>query len=196
MRGGSFNFQLGPAAVHRLGHAAHGLDFFNNLPCRVSHVLSQLFHHVATRPWVNDCANVCFFLNDELRVARDARAELGGQCNRLVKAVGVQTLRAAKHRCHAFDGGAHYVVVRILLGQAPAAGLAVGAQHQTLGTFGVKALHDAAPQQPSCAHLGNFQIEIHADCPEKTQTTRKSIDIQSLANRSLHILFAVGEREG
>ena len=37
-----------------------------------------------------------------------------------VKAVGVQALRTAKHRSHGLDGGAHNVVVGVLLGQAPA----------------------------------------------------------------------------
>ena len=154
--GGGFDLQLGPATVHGLDHAAHGVDFFDDFPGGVRHVLRQLFHHVAASPRVDHAGDVGFFLDDELGVARNARAELGGQRDGLVKAVGVQALRAAKHRRHGLDGGAHHVVVGVLFGQAPAAGLAVGAQHQAFGRFGARGLHDAAPQQARGAHLGNL----------------------------------------
>ena len=42
-------------------------------------------------------------------------------------------LRAAEHRRHRLVGGAHDVVVGVLLLQADARGLAMGAQHQALG---------------------------------------------------------------
>ena len=151
-----FNFQLGPAAINGLDHAAHGVHLFDNFPGRVGHILGQLFHHVATGPGVDHAADVRLFLDDELRAARNTRRELGGQRNGFVKAIGMQALRAAKYGCHGFDGGAHHVVIGVLLGQAPAASLAVGAQHQALGRFGIKALHDAAPEQARGAHLGHF----------------------------------------
>ena len=137
-----------------------------------------------------------FFLQDELRVAGDAGRKLGRQRDGFVKAVGVQALRAAKHRRHAFDGGAHNVVVRVLLGQAPAAGLAMGAQHQAFGVLGVEAFHDAAPQQPRRPHFGDFQIEIHAHRPEKAQARREVVHIQPLGQRGAHVLLAVSQREG
>ena len=40
-----------------------------------------------------------FFLDDELGVARGTGAELGGQRNGLVEAVGVRALRAAEEGC-------------------------------------------------------------------------------------------------
>ena len=154
--GGGFNLELGPAAVHGLDHATHSLHFFDDGPRRVRHVLRQLLHHVAAGPRVNHVGDVGLFLNDELGVAGNACRKLGGQRNGFVKAVGVQALRAAKHRSHGLDGGAHHVVVGVLLRQAPAARLAVGAQHQALRVLRVKALHDAAPQQARRAHLGHF----------------------------------------
>ena len=154
--GGGFNFELGPTAVYRLGHAAHGFDFFDDGPRRDRQVLRQLLHHVAAGPGVNHVGDVGFFLNDELRVAGNARRKLGGQRNGFVKAVGVQALRAAKHCGHGLDGGTHHVVVRVLFRQAPTAGLAVGAQHQALRTLCIETLHDATPQQARRAHLGHF----------------------------------------
>ena len=195
LRCSSFNLELGPAAVHGLGHAAHGLDFFDERPGRIGHVLRQCLHHVAASPGVDHVGNVGFFLDDELGVARDARRKFGGQRNRFVKAVGVQALRAAEYRRHRLYGGAHHVVVGVLLGQAPATGLAVGAQHQRLGLFRVEAFHDAAPQQARGAHLGHFQVEVHANGPEEGEAPGKLIHVHALGNGGLHILLAIGQRE-
>ena len=60
-----------------------------------------------------------FFLNDQLCVARYAGAELGGQGNGFVKAVGVQRLRAPKNSRHGLDRGSHDVVVGVLFGERP-----------------------------------------------------------------------------
>jgi hypothetical protein len=190
------DLQLGPAAVHGLGHAAHGLDLFDDGPGLVGHLLRQRLHHVAAGPGVDHVGDVRLFLDDQLRVARDAGAELGGQRDGLVEAVGVQALRAAEHRRHGLDGGAHDVVVRVLLGQAPAAGLAVRAQHQALGVLRAEALHDARPQQPRRAHLGDLEIEVHPDRPEEAQAAGEVVHVQALGQRGLHVLLAVGQREG
>ena len=69
------------------------------------------------------------------------------------------------------------------------------AQHEAFGVLGIEALHDAAPQQTRCAHLGNFQIEIHAHRPEKGQATCKVIDVHAFCNGGFHILFAIGQSE-
>ena len=89
----------------------------------------------------------------------------------------MQALRAAKNRRHRFHRGAHDVVVRVLFSQAPAAGLAMGAQHQAFGVFGAKTLHHPAPKQPGSAHFGNLQIKVHAHAPEKRQASGKGIHI-------------------
>ena len=190
------NFQFGPAAVHCTGHAAQGIHFLDDLPGSFRHVMGQLFHHVTTRPGVDHAGDMGLFLNNELRVEGNPGRELGGQRNGLVKAVGVQALRAAKHSGHGLDGGAHHIVVRVLLGQAPAAGLAMGPQHQALGRLGVKTFHDAAPQQTRGPHLGNFEVKVHADCPEKGQPSGKLIHIQTGGYGRFHILLAVGQGEG
>src|SRR5574343_755164 len=42
------DLHLGPAGFDGLGHAAHRLDFLDDAPGLVGHVLGQLFHHVRT----------------------------------------------------------------------------------------------------------------------------------------------------
>ena len=137
-----------------------------------------------------------FFLQDELGVACNPGAEFSRERNGLIQGIGVQTLRATKHGGHGFDGRAHDVVVRVLLGEAPTRGLAVRAQHQALGVLGAKAAHDLAPQQPGGAHLGDFQIEVHANAPEEAQTWGEVVHIQALGQGRFHILLAVSQGEG
>ena len=66
---GRFDLELGPAAVHGLGHAAHGVDFFDDGPGLVGHFLGQLFHHVRACPWINHASNMGFFLQNELGIS-------------------------------------------------------------------------------------------------------------------------------
>ena len=165
-------------------------------PGRVGHVLGQLLHHVAAGPGIDDVGDVGFFLDDELGVAGDARRELGRQRDGFVERVGVQRLRAAEHRGHRLDGGAHDVVVGVLLGQRPARGLAVGAQHQRLRVLRLELLHDAPPQQARGAQLGDLQVEVHADAEEEGQAAGEGIDVQAAWRSPSHVLHAVGQREG
>jgi hypothetical protein len=194
--GTGLDLELGPTALHRLRHAAHRIDFFDDGPGRIGHVLRELLHHVAAGPGVDHVRDVRLFLDDELRVACDARAELARQRDGFVERVGVQALRAAEHGRHRFDGGAHDIVVRVLLGEAPAGGLAVRAQHQALGVLRLELVHDLPPQQPRRAHLGHLEVEVHADGPEEREPAGELVNVQSLGQRRLHVLLAVGQREG
>ena len=195
LRRARLDLQLGPAAGDRLRHAAHRVDLVEDGLRLLGHLLRERLHHVAAGPGVDDAGDVRLLLQDELGVARDAGRELGGQRDRLVEAVGVQALGAAEHGGHRLDGGAHDVVVRILLGQAPARGLAVRAQHQALRVLRAEALHDPAPQQARRAHLGDLEVEVHPDRPEEREPPRELVDVQPARERRLHVLLAVGERE-
>ena len=191
------DLQLGPARVDGLGHAAHRLDFLDDRPRRVGHVLGQLLHHVAAGPGVDHVGDVGLFLDDELRVARDARAELGRQRDRLVEARWCAAICVPPNTAAIAS-----MVVRttLLYGSC-----SVSDQPEVwqcvrsirlFGFFGVEALHDAAPQQARRAHLGDLEIEVHADGPEEAQPAGELVDVQALGQRRLHVLLAVGQREG
>ena len=79
---------------------------------------------------VGDMGDAGLLLQDELGVPGDAGGEFRRQGNGFVERVGVEALGAAERRRHRLVGGAHDVVVGVLLLQADAARLAVGAQHQ------------------------------------------------------------------
>ena len=69
-------------------------------------------------------------------------------------------------------------------------------EHPAFGIFRTKALHDLAPQQTGRPHLGDFEIKVHPDGPEKRQSTGKSIHIQALGHGGFHIFFAICQGEG
>ena len=91
---------------------------------RVHQFVREPLHIIGAGPGIDHARDAGFLLQIDLRVARDARGELGGQRQRLVERVGVQRLRVPQRRGQRFDAGAHHIVVRILRGQAPARGLA------------------------------------------------------------------------
>ncbi len=70
------------------------------------------------------------------------------------------------------------------------------AQHQALGLLRAEALHDARPEQAGGAHLGDLEIEVHPDAPEEAQPPGEVVDVEAAIERRLHVLLAVGQREG
>jgi hypothetical protein len=116
-RRGLFDAQLGHAGLDRLGHATGVLDLRDQFARLVGDLPGQRLHEIGTAPGIDDPRDTGFLLEDELRIARDARRELRGKCNRLVQGIRVQRLGPTEHRRHGLDRGAHDVVVGILCGQ-------------------------------------------------------------------------------
>mmetsp|Transcript_63206 Transcript_63206/g.131481 ORF Transcript_63206/g.131481 Transcript_63206/m.131481 type:complete len:421 (+) Transcript_63206:135-1397(+) len=129
-RGTLLDPHLGHARLHGLGHATQCLNLLDHRERRVVEVLGKGFHHVASRPRVDDLGDSRLVLEDELGVACNARGELGGKGNGLIEGVGVQRLRASHHRCHPLDRSANHVVVRVLGLKGIARGLAMGAEEE------------------------------------------------------------------
>ena len=125
-----FDAQLGHAGLDRPGHAAHLLDFVDELARLFRQLIGQAFHVVGTGQRIHDLGDAGFLLQHQLGVSGDACRKLGGQRERLIEGIGVQRLRAAEDGCHGLDRRAHDVRVRALGGQTDARGLAVRAQHQ------------------------------------------------------------------
>ena len=103
-----------------------------------------------------------------------ARRRLGRQRQRLVVAVGVQRLRAAQHRGQRLHRRAHDVVQRLLRRQRRARGLRVEAQHQRLRVLRAEAVaHDARPQPPRGAELGDLLEEVVVRVEEEREPRRE-----------------------
>src|SRR3546814_7257599 len=75
--------------------------------------------------------------------------KLRRQCDGLVQGIGMQRLGAAQHGSHRLDGGAHHVVVGVLLGERDARSLAMRAQHRRARLLRVELLHDRSEEHTS-----------------------------------------------
>ena len=107
--------------------------------------MRQPLDKVAATPRIDDVAGVRLLLQEELRVAGDTSREIGRQGERFVQRVGVQRLRVSVSGGHRLQARADDVVVDVLRGQTPAAGLAVRAQREALGILGLELLDQLGP---------------------------------------------------
>ncbi len=85
-----FDPQFGHPRGNRLGHAAHAIDLLDQLPCLFGQFMGQAFNVIGPCQRIDDIGDAGFLLQNQLRVARDAGAEIGRQGNRFVQRVGVQ----------------------------------------------------------------------------------------------------------
>ena len=180
-RGGFLDAMLGQPFGDRLGHAAVRLDFLDQLPRALFQLAGQFLDVPASAERIGDGGNAAFLGEDQLRVAGDARAEIGRQRDRFVEAVGVQRLRAAEHRRHRLDRRAHDIVVRVLLGEADARRLAVRAQPLGLVLLRAEVGHDPVPQGARGAQLRDLHEQVHADAEEEAQPPRELVDLRGPA---------------
>ena len=194
--GGFLDPQFRHAGLDRLGHAAERFDFLDMAPGLGREIVGQPLDIIRAAPGIDDAVGAALLLQEQLRVARDPRREIGRQRQRLVERVGVQRLGMALRRRHRLDGGAHHVVEDVLRGQRPARGLAMRAQAQRARVFRIELRQQLRPQQPRGAHLRHFHEEIHADRPEERQPRREAVDVETGGKAGAEIFDAVGQRIG
>ncbi len=187
---------LGQAFGDRRGHSADAFHLLDQRPGLVGQLAGQRLDIIAAAERVGDIGDAAFLGEDELGVAGDPRRGIGRQRHRLVEAVGVERLGAAQHRRHRLDRGADDVVIGVLLGEADARRLAVGAQHRRFGVGRAEPEHDPVPQEARRAQLRHLHEEVHADAEEEGQARREMVDVEPLGLRRPHIFHAVGEGEG
>ena len=176
--GGFLDPHLGQALGDRLGHAAMLLDLLDQRPGALLQLAGQRLDIPASAERIGDRGHPAFLGQDQLGVARDPRREIGRQRDRLVEAVGVQRLGPAQHRRQRLDRGADDIIVRVLLGQRHAAGLAVGAEQLRLLRLGAEIGHDPRPQSPRRAQLRDLHEQVHADAEEEAQARREIVDVE------------------
>ena len=135
-------------------------------------------------------------LEIELGVAGDPGREISRQGDGLIQGVGMQRLGVPQGGSHGLDAGAGHVVVRILLGEAPAGGLGVGAQGQRLRILRIELLDDLGPEHAGGAHLGDFHEVVLALGPEEGEARGERIDIDAGRDAGADVLQPVGQGVG
>ena len=132
--------------VDRLHRAAQLVDLVDELLGAALDLVGERLDEVGAGERVDGVGGARLVADDLLGAQRDLGRALGGQRQRLVKAVGVQGLGAAAHGGEPLQRDAHDVVLRLLRGQRHAAGLGVEAQPPGPLVLGAEALaHDLAP---------------------------------------------------
>ena len=92
---GSFrDFALRVAALDGRDHAAHGVDFFDVVPCAALDFVREGFDKVRAAEGVDGVRDACFVRDDLLRAERDGGGELCRQRPGFVERIGVKRLRS------------------------------------------------------------------------------------------------------
>ena len=125
---GLFDHPFRQSGLNRLRHPSRFVDLLHNGSRLLNDPIGQRLDVIRSTQRIHGAADLRLLLNDDLRITRDTCGKVGGQAERLIKGVSMQRLGAAERGAERFDSGADHVVIRILLGEAPAGGLAVGAQ--------------------------------------------------------------------
>ena len=189
--------QLRHSRHDRFRHSPKRFDFGDQLVGRGVDARRQRLHEVRPRPRIDDRWNSRLLLEDQLGIPSHSGRHVRGQAHRFVVAVGMQRLRTAEDGGHGFDRRAHNVVHGVLLGEARTGGLAMGPQHHRARILRAKFVpHAFRPDPAGRPHLGHFEVEIHADAPEKRQPPGELVDVEALRKRGADIVHAIGNGEG
>ena len=113
------------AALDVPQHPAQSNDFFQ-VPVSVClDLVGQRLQVVGAGNRIDGLRHARFIGNDLLGAQRHTRRLLGGECQRLIKRIGVQRLRPTQHCSQRLQSGAHNIVLRLLSGQRGTRGLRV-----------------------------------------------------------------------
>src|SRR5437870_487492 len=138
--GGFGDFALRVAALDGRNHTAHGVDAVDIFPSAALDFVSESFDEIRAAERVDGIGDAGFVGDDLLRPKSDGGGEFRGQGPSFVERIGVERLRAAKHRGEGLTRGSHDVVVGLLRGQRASGGLRVEAQGPGARILGFVAL--------------------------------------------------------
>ena len=193
---GFFDAELGQPCLNGLGHSPELFYFFQEFLHAFHEFCAALLYGDAAAKGIHKAGDSAAFLNANLRFAGDSRRKIRRQGNSLVERISMKGLGSAQCCCHGFNGSARHVVVGLLLGQAPARGLAVRPEDSALGIFGIKRSHDSVPERPSRAELGHFGHKVHPNGPEEAESRSEFVDVKARRKSGAQILQPVCQRIG
>ena len=119
-RGGLLDTEFRQRRLDCPRHSADFLDLADVGPGFRRQFVRQPLDIERPAPRIDHARGAGLALQDDLRIAGDPGREVRRQCQRLVKRIGVQRLRAALRRRHRLDRGARDVVEYVLRGERPA----------------------------------------------------------------------------
>ena len=123
--------------------------------------------------------------------------EVGRQRQRLVQRVGVQRLGMALRCRHRLDAGARDVVEYVLRREAPAAGLAMGAQRQRFRVLRAElACISLAQSRRAARILATSMKKFMPIAQKKLKARRKGVDLQPDVHAGAGVFQTIRQRVG
>ena len=191
------NLALRVRALDRRHHPAECVNLLDVIPRAALDLVGQRFDEIGSAQRIHRVGHSAFVGEDLLRAEGDGRGELRGERPGLIEGIGVQRLRAPKHRGQRLKRCPHHVVIGLLRRERASRGLGVKAERPGAGRLGAKALaHGFVPNPARRAILGNFLEEIAVGVEEEGKPRAKLIHIQPAAHAPFHVLDAVAQCEG
>ena len=174
-----FDTHLWQTCLNGPGHASQLLYLLNMGPPLANKTVGEVLHVIRTSPGIDYLADACFILDVELGVPRYAGRKVGRQGDGFVKGVGVKGLGVPEGGGHSLNARPCHVVERILSGQAPPGGLAVGAERHGFRALRPETFDYLCPQHPGGAHLRHFHEIVFANSPEEGESRGEAVDLKS-----------------
>ena len=134
-------------------------------------------------------------MQNHLRVAGQAPAEVIGGADGFIEGADLQTVRAAEDAGKGLDGGAEEIVVRIADGLVPQGGADVE-RGLLRDLAAVQAGHQARPEHAEGAELGDFHEELAADRDGEPGLGGDDVNIQPALVHFAEIFEGGGQGEG
>ena len=169
------NFFLRKAAFDGRDHPAHRVEFLEVGKRALLHIQGQPFDKVRTAQRVDRIGHARFVGQDLLRAQGDSGRFFGRQSERLVKAVGMQALRASQHRGQGLDCYPRNVVLGLLRGQRHACRLGMKPHPVRARILGAETLcHQSIPKLARRAEFPDLLKKIVMRIEEEAQAAAQN----------------------
>src|SRR6185369_2378328 len=184
------------ADLDRAHDAAEIVDAADVLLGLALHAVGERFDRIAAAERVDGVHDAAFLGEDLLRAQRDGDRLFRRKRERFVERIGVQRLHSGQNRGQRLHGDANDVVERLLRGQRNSRRLRVRAHQAGAVGLGAEALaHDARPQAPRRADLGDLFEEVVVDVEEERQARSEVVRVKPALDGRVDVTDPVGERE-
>ena len=187
---------FGQGIFEGFGHPTGLLNFLDSIQGLAYQGLGPLFQQKRSSKRIHPRAEPAIALKVQLGVTGNAGRIIGWQGQGFVQGVGMQALGSTQDSGQGLQASPGDVVVGVLLGEAPARGLAMGSKRHRLGGGGPHGSGDPRPQQAPRAQFGYFGDQIHPGGPKKREPWAKFIQAQAGTDPSTEVFHAIRQGIG
>jgi len=196
LEGDVLDLAFDPAALDGRERPAATVDLLDDIAGGRLEFVGERLDVVGPRERVDRVCGAGLVCQDLLGPQGSPNGLLGRKRERLVFAVGVETLSAAEDRCERLIRDPHDVVLDLLGGERRPAGLGVELELRRGGVVRVEPLLDEPrPQPPGGAELRGLLEDVVVRVEEKRELWGERVDVEPGVDRGPHVLEPVRQRE-